>query len=65
MQLLLQFLGLLSDIFAEIRSAARKVLRLLKLPKSEMFISSVDGLIANLVMHPEVWQFCVFCHLRN
>lgn len=47
------FLCLLEDVSAEIRHEARKVLRLMEIPKSDIFTSSVDCLITNLVMHPE------------
>ncbi|XP_072997990.1 protein SIEL isoform X1 [Typha latifolia] len=47
------FLGLLGDFNASIRSSARKTLRLMKLPKLEIFKSAIDGLIGNLETYPE------------
>ncbi|XP_072976272.1 protein SIEL isoform X2 [Typha angustifolia] len=47
------FLGLLGDVNASIRSSARKTLRLMKLPKLEIFKSAIDGLIGNLETYPE------------
>lgn len=37
-----------------IRSATRKILKLVKLPNLETFKLSVDGLIDNLERHPQV-----------
>ena len=52
--LFLQFLGLLADISAVIRCAARKVLQLMMLPDIKTFKSAVDCLITNLETYPEV-----------
>ncbi|OVA17210.1 hypothetical protein BVC80_1837g4 [Macleaya cordata] len=47
------FLGTLVDANPLIRSAARNVLRLVKLPIMEIFKSSIDGLLTNLETYPE------------
>ncbi|XP_020108829.1 protein SIEL isoform X2 [Ananas comosus] len=47
------FLGLLADISALVRTAARKSLRLMKLPNLEIFKLVIDGLITNLETNPE------------
>ncbi|KAJ3699450.1 hypothetical protein LUZ61_003155 [Rhynchospora tenuis] len=47
------FLGLLTDMSSLVRSGARKILQLMKLPKLEMFKCTVNELIANLEKYPE------------
>ncbi|KAI3916408.1 hypothetical protein MKW92_029014 [Papaver armeniacum] len=47
------FLGTLVDASTLIRHAARKVLRLLKLPFMKIFKSSINGLLTNLTTYPE------------
>ncbi|KAI3841129.1 hypothetical protein MKX03_007857 [Papaver bracteatum] len=47
------FLGTLVDTSTLIRCAARKVLRLLKLPLMKIFKSSINGLLTNLETYPE------------
>ncbi|MCL7029626.1 hypothetical protein MKW94_020259 [Papaver nudicaule] len=47
------FLGTLVDASTLIRCAARKVLRLLKLPFMKIFKSSINGLLTNLETYPE------------
>ncbi|KAI3865321.1 hypothetical protein MKX03_037299 [Papaver bracteatum] len=47
------FLGTLVDASTLIRHAARKVLRLLKLPYMKIFKSSINGLLTNLTTYPE------------
>ncbi|KAI3967639.1 hypothetical protein MKW92_040372 [Papaver armeniacum] len=47
------FLGTLVDANTLIRRAARKVLRLLKLPYMKTFKSSISGLLTNLETYPE------------
>ncbi|KAI3882019.1 hypothetical protein MKW92_050080 [Papaver armeniacum] len=47
------FLGTLVDASTLIRRAARKVLRLLKLPYMKTFKSSISGLLSNLETYPE------------
>ncbi|KAI3839356.1 hypothetical protein MKX03_005872 [Papaver bracteatum] len=47
------FLGTLVDASTLIRCAARKVLRLLKLPYMKIFKSSISGLLTNLETYPE------------
>ncbi|KAI3910818.1 hypothetical protein MKW92_009833 [Papaver armeniacum] len=48
-----EFLGTLVDASNLIRHAARKVLRLLKLPFMKIFKSSINGLLTNLTTYPE------------
>lgn len=52
--LILQFLGTLMDSSTSIRSASRKILKLVKLSSMESFRLSVGGLIENLERHPQV-----------
>ncbi|KAG7965208.1 hypothetical protein I3843_09G212000 [Carya illinoinensis] len=62
------FLGSLMDGNMSIRSATRKILKLVKLPNLETFKLSVDGLIDNLERHPqdEADIFSVLFHIgRN
>lgn len=47
------FLSLLVDVDPSIRSAARHLLRAMKLPDLEIFRSSINGLLANLETYPE------------
>ncbi|KAJ4764135.1 Integrator complex subunit 4 [Rhynchospora pubera] len=47
------FLGLLTDMSSLVRHGARKILQLMKLPKLEIFKSTVNKLIANLEKYPE------------
>ncbi|KAL6955254.1 hypothetical protein U1Q18_045534 [Sarracenia purpurea var. burkii] len=47
------FLGTLVDTSAVVRSASRKVLRIMKLNDMAMFKLSVDGLLENLEMYPQ------------
>ncbi|KAG1354165.1 protein SIEL [Cocos nucifera] len=59
------FLGLLADISAVIRCAARKVLQLMMLPDIKTFKSAVDCLITNLETYPEEEEdiFSVLCFI--
>ncbi|KAF5476340.1 hypothetical protein F2P56_008068 [Juglans regia] len=62
------FLGSLMDGNMSIRSATRKILKLVKLPNIETFKLSVDGIIDNLERHPqdEADIFSVLFHIgRN
>lgn len=62
------FLGTLMDSSTSIRSASRKILKLVKLSSMESFRLSVGGLIENLERHPqdEPEIFCVMFHMgRN
>lgn len=52
--LILQFLGTLSDGNTIIRSTTWKILKLVKLPNIELFRLFVDGLIGSLEKHPQV-----------
>nr|XP_029120263.1 protein SIEL isoform X2 [Elaeis guineensis] len=52
------FLGLLADISALIRRAARKVLQLMMLPDIETFKSAINCLITNLETYPEIVPSC-------
>jgi len=52
--LILQFLGTLTDSNMIIRSSTRKILKLVKLPNIELFRLFVDGLIESLEKHPQV-----------
>ena len=52
--LMLQFLGTLLDSNSLIRSATRKILKLVKLSNIELFRLSFDSLIENLEKHPQV-----------
>ncbi|KAI3917309.1 hypothetical protein MKW98_027228 [Papaver atlanticum] len=52
------FLGTLVDASTLIRHAARKVLRLLKLPYMKIFKSSINGLLTNLTTYPEIEPSC-------
>ena len=56
--LILQFLGTLVDNDTLVRSAARKILRLIKQHDLKMFKSLIDGLLENLKECPQV--FCSF-----
>ncbi|XP_019705913.1 protein SIEL isoform X3 [Elaeis guineensis] len=59
------FLGLLADISALIRRAARKVLQLMMLPDIETFKSAINCLITNLETYPEEEEdiFSVLCYI--
>ncbi|KMZ64312.1 hypothetical protein ZOSMA_376G00190, partial [Zostera marina] len=48
------FLGMLSDINASIRHAARKVLCTIMLPNMELFKSSIHTLLTNLKTYPQL-----------
>lgn len=50
----MQFVGALIDSNPLIRSAARKTLQLTKLQKLVMFRSSIDNLLKNLELYPQV-----------
>lgn len=50
----LQFLGTLVDRNTLTRSAARKILKLAKLPDLKLFRSTIDTLLDNLEMCPQV-----------
>ncbi|KAK1271602.1 hypothetical protein QJS04_geneDACA014670 [Acorus gramineus] len=59
----LQFLGVLADISTLIRHAARKVLRLMKLPEPDVFFRfSIESLVTNLETYPEDEED-IFCTL--
>lgn len=53
--LIFQFLGSLVDKDSSIRSAARKILKLVKLPVLKLFKQAVDALLENLETYPQVW----------
>ncbi|KAG0452435.1 hypothetical protein HPP92_025099 [Vanilla planifolia] len=58
------FLSLLNDTSASIRYATRKLLRLLKLPKLQIFKATINSLLTNLERHPEEEEdifFILFC----
>ncbi|XP_008793958.4 protein SIEL isoform X2 [Phoenix dactylifera] len=59
------FLGLLADISALIRRAARKVLQLMMLPDIKTFKFTIDCLITNLETYPEEEEdiFFVLCFI--
>lgn len=50
----LQFLGVLVDNRKEVRYAARKILKLVKLSNLKLFKSSIDGLLESLSIYPQV-----------
>ncbi|KAK1320658.1 hypothetical protein QJS10_CPA03g01417 [Acorus calamus] len=57
------FLGVLADISTQIRHAARKVLRLMKLPEPDVFFRfSIESLVTNLETYPEDEED-IFCTL--
>lgn len=60
--LIFQFLGPLVDKNLSIRSATRKILKLVKLSVINLFNLTVEALLDNLARYPEV-SFCLICYM--
>lgn len=49
-----QFISVLMDVDARVRHAAQKLLQVIRLQNMEIFKSSIEGLLKNLELYPQV-----------